>query len=49
MGWAAKSKGIEWRPCQAEMEGLGLYERTVLRVSSMCGRRSGQRLEGKEI
>ena len=48
MGWEAKSKGVGWRPCQADKEGLGFQGRTVFKVSSMCGRRSGHRLDGKE-
>ena len=47
MGWAEKSKGIEWRPCQADREGLGDQGRRWLRVSSAWGSKSGQRLGGK--
>ncbi len=35
MGWEAKSKGVEWRPCQADKEELGFQGRTVFKVSSM--------------
>jgi hypothetical protein len=48
MGWEAKLKGRECRPCQAESKGLGHQARRRLRVSSIKGRRSGQRLAGKE-
>ncbi len=49
MGWEAKQKGARCRPCQAEKDGSGYQDWRVLSVSSDWGRRSGQRLGGKEM
>jgi hypothetical protein len=48
MGWEAKQKGARCRPCQAERVRSGFQDRRVLSVSSDWGRRSDQRLGGKE-
>ena len=43
MGWAEKSTGEPWSPCQADRDGSKAEWRIVLRVNSVAGRRSDQR------
>ena len=47
MGWAEKSTGEPWSPCQADRDGSKAEWRIVLRVNSLAGRRSHQRSGGK--